>query len=130
MSKRLPPERWALRYDNDQGGLLCPQCDEGYANHLDVVRISARYEDCEPDEISIDAITGRVQTKCPIPAPIGKQVGSGRRHRIALMGWCELCGASWALIFTQQKGTTYVEVMPSEDGARSWGLRPRKRAMP
>ena len=94
--------------NTDGGSLICPAC-HGYTTHVDVVRVSARDEDREFNEIFVHAITGEVRTQSSVPAPVGKRVGEGRRHRIALSGSCEECGHQFALVFTQHKGDTIVE---------------------
>ena len=89
--------------------LRCPQCGDEWT-HVDEVRIAARGEDAPFTHIRVDAQSRRVETHCQDPAPTGIEVGDGRRHRIALMGWCETCRGTWALVFTQHKGITFVEV--------------------
>ena len=70
--------------------------------------MAARREDRDFNEISINAVSGRVQTHGSTPAPAGP-FGEGRRHRIALSGFCEECGHEFALVFTQHKGDTIIE---------------------
>lgn len=95
------------------GPLLCPLCDFN-ATHVDIVRIAARREDRDFNEITVNAVTGQLSTHGRDPAPIGGFVGEGRRHRIALVGTCEGCRGTFAIVFTQHKGSTYVEVVPVE----------------
>ncbi len=97
-----------LRTD-DESALLCPGCGDGFT-HVDAVHISARHEDGVFREIRVNAISGEVRTELPSPGPTGARVGAGRRHRITLLGYCELCGAGLAFVFTQHKGETFVEV--------------------
>ncbi|GAA2760590.1 hypothetical protein [Actinopolymorpha rutila] len=97
---------------SDDSVLLCPLCGKD-TTHLDEVRVSARPEDDEPNEIAVDTGTGRVRTHEDIPAPMGDRVHEGRRDRIALVGWCEQCGDTFALVFTQHKGATFVEAVRS-----------------
>lgn len=89
--------------------LHCPTCGAD-TTHVEHVAVSARGEDQAPDEITVDAITGRVVTRAAIPAPTGSTVGTGRRQRIALTGRCEQCDDRFALVLTQHKGTTLVEL--------------------
>lgn len=88
--------------------LLCPKCG-GDATHVETVQIAARAEDRDFNEIFVHAVSGEVKTQTPTPAPAGKQVGHGRRHRIVLNGSCEECGEAFSLVFTQHKGGTFVE---------------------
>lgn len=88
--------------------LVCPCCGETYGTHVNTAYVSARREDREPQEIHVHGITGEV-TREGIEAPIGSKIGRGRRHRIALTGWCDGCHGEFAIIFTQHKGETYIE---------------------
>jgi hypothetical protein len=96
--------------DQDSSWMLCPVCDHN-ATHVDVVHVAARQEDRDFDEITVNALTGQVVTHSDESAPFGDRVKEGRRHRIALRGWCEE-GHDFAIVFTQHKGTTFVEVVP------------------
>ena len=98
--------------DQDSRWLLCPVCDHN-ATHIDVVQVAARREDRDFNEITVNAVTGQVMTHGDSPAPVGDAVRQGRRHRITLLGWCEE-GHGFAIVFTQHKGTTFVEVVPAE----------------
>jgi hypothetical protein len=77
---------------------------------MDIVRVAARREDREFNEITVNAITGQIGTHGETPAPTGSLVGTGRRQRVAVTGYCEE-GHSFAFVFTQHKGGTYVEVI-------------------
>ncbi|MER7271354.1 hypothetical protein ABT344_24020 [Micromonospora carbonacea] len=92
------------------GVLLCPACGER-DTHVDIAYVSARHEDQDPNEIAVNAVTGRVVTHNPVPAPAAPGVGQGRRHRIALAGYCEVGGHRFAVVFTQHKGATLVETV-------------------
>jgi hypothetical protein len=92
------------------GQLRCPVCGEAHT-HVDVVYVSARREDQEPNEIMVNGVTGGVVTHNPVGAPAGTAVREGRRHRIALAGYCEVNGHKFALVFTQHKGVTLVETV-------------------
>ncbi|APU15237.1 hypothetical protein [Actinoalloteichus fjordicus] len=88
--------------------LVCPHCSSD-VTHVEHVFVSARKEDQLSNEITVNAISGRVETHNKEEAPIGSAVGHGRRQRIALGGYCELCGHRFALVITQHKGSTLVE---------------------
>ncbi|MFJ8910620.1 hypothetical protein [Amycolatopsis sp. NPDC102389] len=103
-----------LKFDDHDGSrLLCPTCDFA-ATHVDVVRVAARAEDREFNEIFVDGVTGRVATHEDSSAPVGPRMGTGRRHRIAVTGHCE-SGHGFAIVFTQHKGETFVEVVATND---------------
>lgn len=96
----------------EDGVLRCPRCGDEWT-HIDRVDVAARHEDGPTGDIAVDACTGQVATKGVAPA-IGSHVGIGRRHRIVLVGSCEICGATLELIFTQHKGQTLVEWVMAE----------------
>lgn len=74
--------------------------------------MAARREDKPYTYVHVDGISGEVGQGDDIPsAPTGQAVGEGRRHRIALTGFCELCGGDYAIVFTQHKGQTHVETV-------------------
>lgn len=104
--RRLSPR---IRVNQDLQ-LLCPACGSEYT-HLDAVQVAARREDALPGEITVNAISGLVSGS-PAPAPAGNIAGIGRRHRIAITGWCEGCHTYFALVLTQHKGVTYTEIVP------------------
>jgi len=97
----------------DDGLLLCPHC-ETTDTHVEHVFVSARQEDQQINEITVNAVSGQVRTHEAHVAPKGSGVGIGRRQRIALAGFCEQCGRRFALVFTQHKGVTLVEVAEGE----------------
>ena len=100
----------APAWNSSAGLLTCPSCGDTYGVHVEQVRVSARVEDGVFDEIIVDARSGQVSTHNPEEGPRGHAVGVGRRHRISLMGYCELCpGSCFSLVFTQHKGETFVE---------------------
>ena len=96
---------------NSEQHLLCPRCGDEWT-HVEDVHVSARVEDRQFNEITVNALTGAVRTQAPTVGPKGAAVKEGRRHRIALKGFCETCGDHFALIFTQHKGVTIVEWEP------------------
>lgn len=93
-------------YTSVENELCCPLCGDVFV-HIDGVQVAARSEDGPFSEIGISSAgdvtdeTGNV--------PVGTAVGVGRRHRIALLGWCEICDGRFALVFTQHKGVTFAE---------------------
>lgn len=96
----------------DDGQLACPLCqDFSNTTHVDRVYVSARKEDRDFNHITVDAVTGQLRTHEITPSPWGDMVKEGRRHRISLVGDCEICGGWFALVFTQHKGTTFVEAV-------------------
>lgn len=94
-------------YTNNDDELCCPLCG-GMNTHVDQVAIGARPtgEDGPIRELLVDA-GGIVTHKAGVPT--GRWVGAGRRHRFALIGWCEMCDGKFALVFTQHKGVTLTE---------------------
>jgi hypothetical protein len=92
------------------GLLLCPTC-KADTTHAEIVRVAARREDAAFNEITVNAITGQVVTHGSEPAPAGPAKEEGRRQRIAVTGYCESGGHSFAVVFTQHKGGTYVEMV-------------------
>ena len=106
-------------YTSNENELCCPLCGDTNT-HIDEVAIAARPlgEDGPIAEIGIDA-RGAVTHRSGA-VPIG-QVGAGRRHRIALIGWCESCGDRFALVFTQHKGVTLTESVDlSAESSLDW----------
>lgn len=85
--------------------LCCPLCGDVYV-HVDEARVAARLR--EDGDITHISVTKAGQIGSEV-VPIGNRVGTGRRHRIALHGWCEMCGGKFAIVFTQHKGVTLVE---------------------
>ncbi len=92
-------------YTDNDNQLCCPLCGESNV-HVDEARVAARpVEDGEVTHVSVTS-KGVIGAELP---PVGKRVGAGRRHRIALHGWCEMCSGKFAIVFTQHKGVTFVE---------------------
>jgi hypothetical protein len=98
--------------DEFDDSLACPICGFGYV-HINQVMVAARREDERPTSILVDAVTGYVARGSHTAVPAGPTVGEGRRHRIALLGSCEE-GHEFAIVFTQHKGNTFVEVLAPE----------------
>jgi hypothetical protein len=91
--------------------LRCPICNEAYGLHVDGVSVAGRAEDGPISTAHIDA-------ECVVTYGVdviaGAHVGEGRRYRIALEGWCEFGDHPFAVVFTQHKGETFVEVVRRE----------------
>lgn len=92
---------------------MCPYCDDTYT-HVEQVFVSARREDRDINEITVNAVSGQVKTHERQAGPKGRGVDIGRRQRIALGGSCEGCGRRFAWVFTQHKGVTLVELAEGE----------------
>lgn len=99
---------------DDDGQLGCPLCGSPDGTHIDNVYVAARQEDREAVDISVNAVSGKYGVANVI-TPTGR-IGEGRRHRIALMGWCENCRSEYAIVFTQHKGRTFVDAVPVNEG--------------
>ena len=95
---------------DQEGHLLCPVCRED-TTHVEIVRVAARHEDQQFNEITVNAITGQIGTHGDLAAPAGPAQGTGRRQRVAVTGYCEQGGHPFALVFTQHKGATVVETI-------------------
>lgn len=93
-------------YTSNGDELCCPLCGDTYT-HVDEVAVAARPsgEDGPITGVGVNA-SGDVVDRA---VPAGRHVGEGRRHRFALLGWCETCAGRFALVFTQHKGVTLVE---------------------
>jgi len=109
-----PPETGRLTYTNEDV-MACPRCGGSLGPHLNHVYVAARKEDGEFTNVHVDARSGEVDAMFAMVAPVGS-LGEGRRHRIALTGWCDSCQREFAVIFTQHKGTTLVETIPINEG--------------
>lgn len=94
-------------YTTNADELCCPLCGDTNT-HIDEVAIASRPtgEDGPVRELLVNA-RGVVTHRAGVPA--GRYVGAGRRHRFALIGWCESCDGRFALVFTQHKGVTFTE---------------------
>lgn len=99
-------------YTTNDDELCCPLCGETNT-HLDEVAIAARPtgEDGPVREMLVNArgILTHPLAHGRAGVPAGRHVAAGRRHRFALIGWCETCDGRFALVFTQHKGVTLTE---------------------
>lgn len=105
-------------YTNREDELCCPLCGETNT-HVDRVSVATRPggEDGVVIPVGLTA-HGAITTN---DVPLSRHVGEGRRHRIALYGWCETCGGRFALLFTQHKGVTLTESVDLTEQGKSGG---------
>lgn len=111
MGRRRQPSKGVLVsvYTTNDDELCCPLCGDSNT-HVDRVSVAARPAGEDGLVLSIGVHTNGVVGVLPdADIPPSRHVGVGRRHRIALIGWCENCGDEFALLFTQHKGVTLVE---------------------
>lgn len=95
-------------YTSNDDELCCPLCGDTNT-HIDEVTIAARPSG-EGAPITVIGVNNRGDvTGRPGIVPGSRRVGQGRRHRFALMGWCESCDGRFSLVFTQHRGVTLVE---------------------
>lgn len=94
--------------------MICPKCGHPQV-HIEGAHVSARpIEDGPITEIRATN-DGGVQVSLPgqegpsWAGPVGT-FGEGRRQRVSLLGECE-AGCRFAVVFTQHKGDTVVEVV-------------------
>ncbi len=101
-------------YTNNEKELCCPLCGDNFV-HIDQMRMAGRPDGEDGDLVGV-GVTHRGNVHIETGnVPFGPTVGEGRRHRIALIGWCENCGGHFALVFTQRKGVTLVESVRMAD---------------
>lgn len=93
-----------------EGVLSCPVCHDENGTHVDRVHVLVSHDDGDQADYLSVGPDGMVtlEGRETHPDAFGNV---GRRHEFALVGWCELCGGNWALIFRQHKGQTLVKVM-------------------
>lgn len=89
---------------NDE--MCCPRCGDTNT-HVDAVSVATRPNGEDGPIVNIGVTAVGVVSDAVIPP--SKHVGAGRRHRIALIGWCEGCYGDFVWLFTQHKGVTFVE---------------------
>lgn len=99
-----------MQLTDQHNRFLCPSCGEDYV-HLDNVYIAGRpREDGDIVPVHVNA-AGHVKQGFEVDLPTAD---IGRRHAITIAGWCELCGANFAIEFKQHKGQTEVRVLQKE----------------
>jgi len=95
-----------MRIDAD-GSLLCPKCGHD-CTHLDDTFVAGRPREDGPFvRVHVDS-HGRVAEGASGPTPAD---GEGRRHHIAIAGWCEECRTRFAVVFKQHKGATKISTV-------------------
>lgn len=95
--------------ETTNGVLLCPVCQGNYT-HVNWVEVAAREVE-DGHEHGFGICTEHCGAYEPAAVPVGARVGSGRRHRIVLIGQCENGQHNFGLFFTQHKGETFVETV-------------------
>jgi hypothetical protein len=95
-------------YTSNDDELCCPLCGDTNT-HLDEVAIAARPSGEDGPILAVGINSRGAITHRPGIVPGSRRVGQGRRHRFALIGWCESCDGRFALLFTQHKGVTLTE---------------------
>lgn len=102
-------------YTSNADELCCPLCGDTNT-HLDEV-VAATRPHGEDGPISYLRVTARGAVSVrPKMVPSGWRIGPGRRHRFALLGWCESCDGRFSLVFTQHKGVTLTESVDLTNG--------------
>lgn len=100
------------------GTLACPLCDDEFT-HLCRTFVGAREREDGPiNEVTVDH-DGRVSTQVSTVGPRRTSWTNDRRDRVAVGGWCEGCGGVFAIVFTQHKGVTFVDVVDGK--GQPWG---------
>lgn len=93
--------------------MICPKCGSPQV-HIEGAHVSRPIEDGPIAEIRATN-DGGLQVSLPGQegpswgGPVGP-FGEGRRQRVSLLGECE-AGCRFAIVFTQHKGDTVVEVV-------------------
>lgn len=93
-------------YTSLDGEMVCPRCGDTNT-HLDRVSVAARPNGEDGPIVNIGVTAGGDVSETIVQP--SRYVGAGRRHRIALTGWCEGCYGDFTWLFTQHKGVTLVE---------------------
>ncbi len=102
-------------YTTNADELCCPLCGDTNT-HLDEVTVAARPAG-EDGPITVIGVNSRgAVTNRPGIVPGSRRVGAGRRHRFALLGWCESCDGRFSLVFTQHRGVTLTESIDLTNG--------------
>lgn len=91
----------------EHSALCCPLCGDQWI-HIDDTYVSGRDGEDEPVRRIRVGPDAKPETEPLAHTPISDE---GRRHVIALAGWCETCDRRFAWTFKQHKGQTIVEVV-------------------
>lgn len=99
---------------NDNGTMSCPACNDEASTHIDWVVVTHA-----GGRVSVircfgeDGGAGTEYSEGPISRDSNRYWWQ-RRHAITLGGFCEMCGAGFAITFLQHKGDTQlmVDVLP------------------
>lgn len=109
MSTPMSEVPFDFNTDHETPVLRCPACAGDYV-HLDDTYVAGRSREDGPIKfVHIDS-GGNLQDASEKSTPLPK-TGLGRRHAIALAGWCEGCNTNLAIVFQQHKGQTQVTVL-------------------
>lgn len=90
--------------------LLCPLCADTYVHIEDAYMAGRAREDGPVKHVRVHS-DGQVDQGADLHTPIQE---GGRRHSIALGGYCETCGGRFAIEFRQHKGQTITKLLRSE----------------
>lgn len=115
-------------YTSNADELCCPLCGDTNT-HLDEAVVAARPRG-EDGTISTVCVTATGAISMRVPVPSGRRVGQGRRHRFALIGWCESCDRRFALVFTQHQGVTLTESVDLTNGTDPGVVHPLRQGPP
>ncbi len=116
-------------YTSNADELCCPLCGDTNT-HLDEVTTAGRPSG-EDGPITVVGVSARgAVTNRPGIVPGSRRVGQGRRHRFALIGWCESCDGKFSLVFTQHQGVTLTESVDLTNGTDPGVVYPLRQGPP
>lgn len=95
---------------SDSHMLACPLCGEDHV-HLDDVYMAGRPREDGPFKNVHVNDAGHVEQGEHLDMPIRT---GGRRHTIAVGGWCEMCSGRFAIEFRQHKGQTELAILRAD----------------
>lgn len=93
---------WYSHPEDNEHALMCPECGETSGLHIDGVEL----ENASGDRHRVDAVGEDGSSRFNVQQD-GDASHNGRRHQIALLGWCEICRYKFSLTFRQHKGMTF-----------------------
>lgn len=88
--------------EENQYALRCPECNQATGLHIDGVVV----ENAAGQRLHVDTRGEDGGARLDIRLE-NDGVHDGRRHQLALEGWCEHCANGFSLAFKQHKGYTY-----------------------